>query len=197
VQRIYAHESIYDELRKRLVAAAKKLKTGDPKKKDTFLGPMVDEAAAKRLEGWIADARKHGAKVLCGGNRKGNMLDATVVEGVKPELDLSRREAFGPVVLLAPYSRFDDALAAVNDSDFGLQAGIFTQNLDHAMRAWAELEQGGVIVNDVPSFRVDSMPYGGVKSSGVGREGVRYAIDDMSDLRLMVMREAGWASAAG
>jgi acyl-CoA reductase-like NAD-dependent aldehyde dehydrogenase len=196
VQRIYAHESIYDELRKRLVAAAKKLKTGDPKKKDTFLGPMVDEAAAKRLEGWIVDARKHGAKVLCGGNRKGNVLDATVVEGVKPELDLSRREAFGPVVLLAPYSRFDDALAAVNDSDFGLQAGIFTQDLDHAMRAWAELEQGGVIVNDVPSFRVDSMPYGGVKSSGVGREGVRYAIDDMSDLRLMVMRDAGWASQA-
>ncbi|HET6431037.1 aldehyde dehydrogenase family protein [Dyella sp.] len=189
VQRIYAHADIYDALKKKLVAAVKKLKAGDPKKKGVFLGPMIDEAAAERLHGWIEEARQAGGKVLCGGKRDGAMLEATLMENVPHEAKANRMEAFGPFALLAPFRTFDEAAAMVNDSDFGLQAGIFTNRLDHAMRAWDELEQGGVVVNDVPSFRVDNMPYGGVKLSGLGREGVRYAIEDMSETRLMVMRE--------
>ncbi len=189
VQRIYVHASIYDELKKRLLDAVEKLKAGDPKKKDVFLGPMIDEAAAERLQGWIDEAQKAGGKLLCGGKRKGNMLEATLMENVPHDAKVNRMEAFGPFALLAPFKRMSDAIAMVNDSDFGLQAGIFTDSLDHAMRAWNGLEQGGVVVNDVPSFRVDNMPYGGVKLSGIGREGVRYAIDDMSEIRLMVMRE--------
>lgn len=189
VQRIYAHASLYDELKKRLVDAVKKLKAGDPKKKDVFLGPMIDEAAAERLEGWINEAQKAGGKILCGGKRKGNMLEATLMENVPKDAKANRMEAFGPFALLVPFKKLDDAIEMVNDSDYGLQAGIFTDSLANAMRAWNELEQGGVVVNDVPSFRVDNMPYGGVKLSGIGREGVRYAIEDMTEIRLMVMRE--------
>ena len=191
VQRIYAHASVYEALKKKLVAATKKLKAGDPKKKDVFIGPMIDEAAAERLHGWIEEARKAGAKLLCGGKRQGNMLEATLMEDVPREAKANRLEAFGPFALLAPFDEIDQAIAQANDSDYGLQAGIFTDSLEHAMRAWDELEQGGVIVNDIPSFRVDNMPYGGVKLSGFGREGVRYAIEDMSELRLMVMRRPG------
>jgi len=158
VQRIYAHESLYDELKKRLVAAVKGLKAGDPKKKETFLGPMIDEAAAERLHGWIEEARKGGGKVLCGGKRKGPMLEATLMENVRGDAKVNRQEVFGPFALLAPFKSLDEAIAMTNDSDYGLQAGIFTDSLAHAMRAWNELEQGGVIVNDVPSFRVDNMP---------------------------------------
>lgn len=189
VQRIYAHEDIYGALKKKLVAATRRLVAGDPGDQDTFLGPMIDEAAAERLHGWILDARKAGAKLLCGGKREGNMLQATLMDNVPADAAVNRQEAFGPFALLAPFKRFEEAIAMVNDSDYGLQAGIFTNQLDHAMRAWNELEQGGVVVNDVPSFRVDNMPYGGIKLSGLGREGVRYAIEDMTEIRLMVMRE--------
>ena len=190
VQRIYAHADVYEALKRKLVAATKKLKAGDPKDKSVFLGPMIDEAAAERLHGWIMEAKKAGGKILCGGKRHGNMLDATLMEHVPREAKANRMEAFGPFALLAPFKTFDEAIALVNDSDYGLQAGIFTDSLEHAMRAWDELEQGGVVVNDIPSFRVDNMPYGGVKLSGLGREGVRYAIEDMSELRLMVMRRS-------
>jgi acyl-CoA reductase-like NAD-dependent aldehyde dehydrogenase len=189
VQRIYIHESIYDEFKRKLVAATKKLKSGDPKKKDTFIGPMIDEVAATRLGDWIEEARKAGAKLLCGGKRNGAILEATLMEGVPENAKVNRMEVFGPFALLAPFKKFDDVVAMVNDSDYGLQAGIFTDSLNHAMRAWNELDQGGVIVNDIPSFRVDNMPYGGAKYSGIGREGVKYAIDDMSELRLMVIRD--------
>ncbi|OOG55898.1 aldehyde dehydrogenase [Rhodanobacter sp. B05] len=188
VQRIYAHADIYEALKRKLVAATRKLKAGDPKDKTVFLGPMIDEAAAERLHGWIMEARKAGGRILCGGGRDGNMLEATLMESVPADAKANRMEAFGPFALLAPFTTFDDAIAMVNDSDYGLQAGIFTDSLDHAMRAWNELEQGGVIVNDIPSFRVDNMPYGGVKLSGLGREGLRYAIEDMTETRLMVMR---------
>ncbi len=190
VQRIYAHADIYEALKRKLVAATKKLKAGDPKDQSVFLGPMIDEAAAERLHGWILEAKQAGGKLLCGGKREGNMLDATVMENVPADAKVNRMEAFGPFALLAPFEKFDDAIAAANDSDYGLQAGIFTDSLDHAMRAWNELEQGGVIVNDIPSFRVDNMPYGGIKLSGLGREGLRYAIEDMTETRLMVMRES-------
>ncbi|HEX5124990.1 MAG TPA: aldehyde dehydrogenase family protein [Rhodanobacteraceae bacterium] len=189
VQRIYIHASLYDEAKARFVDAAKKLKSGDPKQRDVFLGPLIDEAAAKRLESWIAEARDAGATVLCGGGRDGNRLEATVLENVPRDAKLNALEAFGPVTVLAKFDAFDDAIAAVNDSDYGLQAGVFTNDLAHAMRAWDSIVAGGVIVNDVPSFRVDNMPYGGVKGSGFGREGIRYAIEDMTERRLLVMRD--------
>ncbi|MCJ0824402.1 aldehyde dehydrogenase family protein [Luteimonas sp. 50] len=189
VQRIYVHASQYDRLKKKLKAAVGKLRMGDPRDEDVFIGPMIDEAAAERVAGWIAAAVKGGAKLLAGGSRQGNLLPATLLEKVAHDSDLYRREAFGPVACLEPFSDFDDALDRVNDSDFGLQAGVFTGDLAHAMRAWDRLEVGGVIVGDIPSFRVDNMPYGGVKGSGIGREGVRYAIADMTEPRLLVLRD--------
>ena len=190
VQRIYVHESLYDKLKRKFVAKTRKLKAGDPRKKDTFLGPMIDEAAAERLHGWIDEARQAGAKVLTGGKRNGNMLDATVLENVPDDATINRQEAFGPVALLAPFKKFDDALKRVNASEYGLQAGVFTNDLTHTMQAWDTLEQGGVIIGDIPSFRVDNMPYGGIKRSGFGREGIRYAMEDMSEIRLLVIRDA-------
>jgi acyl-CoA reductase-like NAD-dependent aldehyde dehydrogenase len=154
-----------------------------------FIGPMVDEAAAKRVETWIAAAVAGGARILAGAARDGAMLPATLLEGVPHDADLWRREAFGPVAAIEAFDDFDDALARANDSDFGLQAGVFTGDLAHAMHAWDALEVGGVVVGDIPSFRVDNMPYGGVKGSGFGREGVRYAIADMTEPRLLVLRD--------
>jgi acyl-CoA reductase-like NAD-dependent aldehyde dehydrogenase len=189
VQRILIHSSLYEEVKQRFVEATRKLKAGDPKDPETFLGPMIDEAAAKRLEGWIGEARQAGAKVLCGGERDGNMLQATVLENVPDDARISCMEAFGPVTLLAKFLTFDKALERVNASDYGLQAGVFTADLNHAMQAWDTLVEGGVIVGDIPSFRVDNMPYGGVKLSGFGREGVRYAMEDMTEARLLVIRD--------
>ena len=189
VQRIHAHVSIYDQLRRKLKAAIAKLPIGDPSDENTFIGPMIDEDAAKRVESWIRAARKAGAKKIAGAARTGNLLPAWLLEGVPRDADLYRKEAFGPVALMEPFEHFDDALDAVNDSDFGLQTGVFTARLDHAMRAWDRLEVGGVIVGDIPSFRVDNMPYGGVKHSGLGREGLRYAIEDMTEIRLLVIRD--------
>ncbi|MFC0677606.1 aldehyde dehydrogenase family protein [Lysobacter korlensis] len=188
VQRILVHRSLIDALRPRLVEAVSKLRTGDPRDEHTFIGPMIDEDAARRVEDWIDEACRAGATRLAGGARKGRMLPATLLENVPRDARLQRQEAFGPVALIEPFDEFDDALSIVNDSDFGLQAGVFTASLDHAMRAWDRLEVGGVIIGDVPSFRVDTMPYGGVKGSGLGREGVRYAIEDMTEPRLLVIR---------
>ncbi|MGA9342593.1 MAG: aldehyde dehydrogenase family protein [Rhodanobacteraceae bacterium] len=189
VQRILVHEDIYSDVRDRFVAATRELRSGDPKDENTFVGPMIDEKEAKRLDGWIQEAVASGAKLLCGGKRVGAMLDASVLEGVDPKQKVSCMEAFGPVALLQPYRDFDKALDAVNDSEFGLQAGLFTNDLDKVMRAWDRLDVGGVVVGDVSSFRVDNMPYGGVKDSGLGREGIRYAIEDMTEIRLLVIRD--------
>jgi acyl-CoA reductase-like NAD-dependent aldehyde dehydrogenase len=189
VQRVLVHEELYGGLRERLVARAQALRAGDPRDEATTLGPMIDEPAARRLEGWIQSAVKRGARVLTGGGRRGALLEATVLEGVPADEPLCTEEAFGPVVLLQPFQGFEDALRVVNEGRFGLQAGVFTQDLSRAMRAWDELEVGGVVVGDVPSFRVDTMPYGGVKGSGLGREGVKYAIEDMTELRLLVLRQ--------
>ena len=188
VQRIIAHAAIYDALREKLIAKTRALKMGDPKDPATFVGPMISESESRRLAGWMDAAVAAGAKIVAGGNVDGAMFEATLLENVGREQDLYRKEAFGPVAILERFTDFDDALARVNDSDFGLQAGVFTDSLAHAHRAWDELEVGGVVINDVPSFRVDNMPYGGVKDSGLGREGIRYAIEDMTELRLMVMR---------
>lgn len=191
VQRILVHASLYEALREKLVAKTRALKMGDPKDPQTFVGPMISESESRRLTGWMEAAVQAGAKIVAGGKVDGAMFEATLLEKVDRDQDLYRKEAFGPVALLESFERFEDALARVNDSDFGLQAGVFTDSLSHAHRAWDALEVGGVVINDVPSFRVDNMPYGGVKDSGLGREGIRYAIEDMTEPRLMVVRQPG------
>ncbi|CAN5488477.1 aldehyde dehydrogenase family protein [soil metagenome] len=190
VQRIMIHEDVYDAFRDSLVAAVKELKSGDPKNEDTFIGPMIAEKEAERLENWIRAAVEAGGKLLCGGGREGAMLQAALMEDVPPHVKVCTEEAFGPVAVLSRFSDFDEALARTNDSDFGLQAGIFTRDLYKAQKAWDRLEVGGVVIGDVPSWRVDHMPYGGVKDSGLGREGVRFAIEDMTEIRLLVIRDA-------
>jgi acyl-CoA reductase-like NAD-dependent aldehyde dehydrogenase len=188
VQRILLHASLYEEFKARLVSATRALKCGDPKLPETFIGPMISEAEAKRLDGWIQEAKQAGATVLCGGRREGAMLEPTLLENVPKGLSLREQEAFGPVALLSRFEDFDAALRDVNDSQFGLQTGIFTRDIYRVQRAWDELDVGGVVIGDVPSWRVDHMPYGGVKNSGLGREGVRWAMEDMSEPRLLVLR---------
>ena len=189
VQRIFAHEAIYDRLRDKLVTAIEALRMGDPRDEDTFIGPMISESEAVRLEGWIERARAAGATLLCGGGREGAMLKPALLENVPDHTEINCEEAFGPVAAMYRYSDFEAVLESVNASRFGLQAGIFTRDIGKSMRAWDALEVGGVVINDVPSWRVDNMPYGGVKDSGLGREGVRYAIEDMTEIRLLVIRD--------
>src|SRR5262249_53636815 len=188
VQRILVHEAVYDELRERLVAATRALVAGDPKDEKTFIGPMISESEAERLHGWITSAVAHGATLLCGGQRRGAMLEATLLENVRASDAVVWKEAFGPVAVLSRFRDFEDALAQVNASVFGLQAGVFTRDLYRAHRAWDVLDVGGVLIGEVPSFRVDHMPYGGVKESGFGREGVRFAMEDMTEIRLLLVR---------
>ena len=188
VQRILIHDAIYDELKTRLVEKTAALKMGDPKDEDTFIGPVISEGEAKRLENWINEAVDAGATLLVGGKRNGAMLEATLLEDAPEGTNIVEEEAFGPVAVVSRFSGFDDALNTVNDSKFGLQAGIFTRDLYKAQKAWDELEVGGVVIGDVPSWRVDNMPYGGVKDSGLGREGIRWAINDMTEERLLVIR---------
>ncbi len=189
VQRILIHESIYEEFRDRLITATKALPMGDPKEEETQIGPMISEKEATRLHSWIEGAVANGANLLCGGKREGAMLEATLLENVSRDQDVVCKEAFGPVAVLSSFRDFDAALDEVNDSTFGLQAGIFTRDLYKAQRAWDRLDVGGVVIGDVPSWRVDNMPYGGVKDSGLGREGVRFAMEDMTEIRLLVIRQ--------
>ncbi len=188
VQRIIIHADIYDRFRDMLVARAGTLISGDPKDRATFIGPMIAESEARRLDGWVRDAVDGGAKLLCGGKREGAMLEATLLDNVSRNSALYREEAFGPVAMLSKFTDFNAALDEVNDSKFGLQAGIFTRDLFKALAAWDRLEVGGVVIGDVPSYRVDNMPYGGVKDSGLGREGVRFAMEDMTEIRNLVIR---------
>jgi acyl-CoA reductase-like NAD-dependent aldehyde dehydrogenase len=188
VQRIIIHASIYEELKARLIAKTKTLIAGDPREETTFVGPLIDEKEARRLDSWIKAAVADGATLLCGGKREGAMLEATLLEGVSRKAALYAEEAFGPVAILSKFSDFKDAMNEVNDSKFGLQAGIFTRDLFKMMDAWDHLDVGGVVIGDVPSYRVDNMPYGGVKDSGLGREGVRFAMEDMTEIRNLVIR---------
>ena len=188
VQRILIHDAIYDELKAKLVEKTASLKMGDPKDEDTFIGPVISEGEATRLENWINEAVDAGATLLVGGKRDGAMLEATLLEDAPKGTNIVEEEAFGPVAVISRFSDFDDALNTVNESKFGLQAGIFTRDLYKAQKAWDELEVGGVVIGDVPSWRVDNMPYGGVKDSGLGREGIRWAINDMTEERLLVIR---------
>ena len=188
VQRIIVHEDVYDRFRDMMVEKTKSLVAGDPKDRDTFIGPMISEKEASRLKGWIDDAIDGGASLLTGGGCKGNMLETTLLENVHKDAKALNEEAFGPLAILQKFSDFDDALAEVNRSTFGLQAGIFTRDLFKMFDAWDRLEVGGVVINDVPSYRVDNMPYGGVKDSGLGREGIKFAMDDMTEIRNLVVR---------
>ncbi|VAX09742.1 Glutarate-semialdehyde dehydrogenase / Succinate-semialdehyde dehydrogenase [NAD] [hydrothermal vent metagenome] len=192
VQRIFAHHKIYDEFKQRFIQATKTLTPGDPLQESTTLGPIVDTNNRDRLKGWIDEAIADGAHLLSGNAiakcGQGNTLEATILENVKPGQKISCEEAFGPVVTLSDVGSMEEAFSLVNDSDFGLQCGIFTNDFDTVIKAFDTLEVGGVIHNDVPSFRVDSMPYGGVKDSGLGREGIRYAMQDMLEERVLVYK---------
>ena len=190
-QRILIHSDIYDDIRAKLVEATRALVSGDPKDEDTFIGPLISEGEAERLEEWISSALDAGGTLLCGGHREGAMLEATLLEDVPPDQKICAEEAFGPVAVLSRFDDFEDALASANDSVFGLQAGIFTRDLAKVLRSWDVLDVGGVIIGDVPSWRVDNMPYGGVKESGLGREGIRFAMEDMTEIRNLVIRRSG------
>jgi len=189
VQRAFIHEAIWDEFMRRFVEGARALKVGDPLDPTTDLGPMVDANAASRTERWVDEAVALGGKVLLGGKADGTFFPPTILSDVPPTAQVCSNEAFAPLVVAFPFSDFDDAITGVNDSMFGLQTGVFTNDLAGAWRAFSELEVGGVIVNDVPTFRIDHMPYGGVKDSGLGREGLRYAIEDMTEIRIMVLAQ--------
>ena len=189
VQRIIAHESIASRLFDALADAVRALRAGDPHDEATDIGPVIDEDSAKRIAEWVDEARNAGARVLVEGRRDGTMVTPWLLAGVPRDCRLYREEVFGPVALVETVDGFDAALDRANDAHYGLQCGVFTARLDHAMRAWDRLEVGGVVVGDVPSVRVDNMPYGGVKDSGIGREGVRSTIEEMTEVRLLVLRE--------
>lgn len=186
-QRVLVQNSIAEEFTEKFVAKAKSLRAGDPLDETTELSNMIDEPAARRAEWWVNEAVDAGARLLCGGHREGSLLDATVLTDVQPEMRVCAEEVFAPVAALQTFGDFEEALASANHTRYGLQAGVFTRETARALRAFRELEFGGVIVNDSPAFRVDNMPYGGVKLSGAGREGIRYAMEEMTEPRLIVI----------
>lgn len=187
VQRCYVHQSIFDEFTKHFLAEVKKIKMGDPLDPATQLGPMIEPGAVKRTETWVKEAVKAGAKLLCGGKAHGPIFEPTVLANAKKSSAVCQKEVFAPLVVLFPFKNFSKVLDEVNDSDYGLQAGVFTPSLEHALQAYETLEVGGVIVNDIPTWRVDPMPYGGVKDSGFGREGIRYVIEELTEPRLFAI----------
>ncbi|MQY57744.1 aldehyde dehydrogenase family protein, partial [bacterium] len=187
IQRIFLHEKIYDRFMNDFTEATQKLKMGDPLEEDTDIGPMINLGAAEQTEEWIGEAVEKGARVVAGGKRDGSMFEPTILENVKPELRISWLEAFAPVVVIYSYKDFEEALKGVNYSIYGLQAGIFTGDLNKSFQAFEVLDVGGVIINDIPTFRIDHMPYGGVKESGFGREGLKYAIEEMTEMKLMAI----------
>ena len=189
VQRVLIHKDIYQSVKDELVALAKEVKSGDPSQADVVIGPMIDKGELERIQQWIDEAVEEGATLLCGGEVDGLVMNATILENVSHESKLYKDEAFGPVMILEAYDDFDKGIELANDSRFGLQVGIYSSSINKAMQAWDHIEAGGVIINDVPTFRVDNMPYGGVKDSGFGREGVKYAIEDMTEIRLMVVKD--------
>jgi len=187
VQRVYVHEDIFDAFVEKAKAVAQSLRVGNPEDPDTDIGPMISEKEARRAEEWIKEAVEQGATVLFGGNRNGSVLEPTILTGVTPEMKVICEEVFAPVISLIPYRDIDEAFAQANDSRFGLQAGLFTSNIQLAMRAAHELQFGGVIINDVSTYRADVMPYGGVKDSGIGKEGPHYAVQEMTDEKIVVI----------
>ncbi len=189
VQRILVHESSYATFLERFVAATRALKVGDPMKEDTVVGPLIEPKHVERVLAWIAEARAGGAKLHCGGEADRSVVQPAILTDVTPEMKVCRDEVFGPVTVVSPFADFEEAIATCNASRFGLQAGIFTHDLGRAMYAFRELDYGGVLINDVPTFRVDNFPYGGVRDSGFGREGVRFAMEEMTEPKLLILRD--------
>lgn len=187
VQRVCVHERIYEPFVAKFVENVRRLKAGDPADEATVLGPLINEPAAQRVEAWINEAVAQGARIVTGGKRMGPFVDATVLADVTPSMKVACEEIFGPVVVLLRYREFQEAIRTLNDSDYGLQAGIFTHDVDRIFHAFRDLEVGGVLANQIPTWRADHMPYGGVKDSGIGREGVRYAIEEMTEVKLLVL----------
>jgi len=187
VQRILVERSAFAKFTDFLLEGVKKLKTGDPLEESTDLGPLIRESDAVRASDWIQEAVRGGARLLCGGQRRGPLLEPTVLTGTRPEMKVNCQEIFAPVVTVEPYDDFNQALRQINNSPYGLQAGLFTRDAKLIFTAYEELEVGGLIAGDVPAFRIDHMPYGGVKDSGLGREGLRYAIEEMTEPKLLVM----------
>jgi acyl-CoA reductase-like NAD-dependent aldehyde dehydrogenase len=187
VQRILVHERVYPDFLHGFAAGVARLRTGNPLDPAVFVGPMISAAAAERAEAWIKDAVRGGATVVVGGARHGALLEPTILTDTRPDHSVNCEEIFAPVTTVSAYGSFDEALEQVNASPYGLQAGIFTRDIARLMRAWDRLEVGGLMSNEVPTWRVDRMPYGGAKASGLGREGVRHAIDAMTELRLLTL----------
>jgi acyl-CoA reductase-like NAD-dependent aldehyde dehydrogenase len=189
VQRLLVQREVYDPFKAVfLETIEREILAGDPSVEATVIGPMIDAAAAAKVRAWVQEARDGGARLAAGNPGTGNIIPAMVLEGVSREMKVWNQEVFGPVAVLTPFDDFSQALEMANDSDYGLQAGVFTQDLAHAWQAFETLEVGGVIMNDAPVFRVDNMPYGGAKASGLGREGVRYAMEELSELRLLALK---------
>jgi len=189
VQHVHIHEKIYNSFTDALVNKANKLIVGNPYDEKTFLGPMIDVSESKRLEVWIKEAINKGAKILVGGVRDNAFMSATILENVSRDTQLYCQEAFGPICILHKFSNFKEVCDKINnESIYGLQAGIFTKDINKAFYAYENLHVGGVVINDVPSARVDSMPYGGIKESGFGREGIKYAMDEMTEFKIMLMK---------
>jgi acyl-CoA reductase-like NAD-dependent aldehyde dehydrogenase len=182
-QRAYVHESVYEEFREKIVSAANSLVIGDPLESGTDVGPMIDEKELLRVKSWIEEAKSQGAKVLCGGERDGFVFKPTVIENVTEEMKIVKDETFGPTIALIPFTDFKEAVSKLNNSIYGLQAGVFTENVRNAYYAIDNLDVGGVMINDVPTFRIDLMPYGGLKGSGYGREGPKYAVEEMTEIK--------------
>ena len=191
VQRVFVHDDVFDAFAGKFVAAARALRLGDPLESETDLGPMVDEKAVLRTQAWVDEAVALGGRVLLGGTAEGTFFAPTILVDTPLEAKVCCQEAFAPLVVLSGFSDFADAVRQVNASSFGLQAGVFTNDLGNAFAAFNELEVGGIILNDIPTYRIDNMPYGGVKDSGLGREGLRYAIEDMTEIRILVVAQPG------
>jgi acyl-CoA reductase-like NAD-dependent aldehyde dehydrogenase len=187
VQRVLVQSEVYDDFTARLVKEVENLKTGDPMDPTVDVGPVISRGDVERIDAWVKEAVSQGAEILTGGHGEGPFYYPTLISDVKPEMKVCREEIFGPVVTISPYQTFDEAIAIVNDSRFGLQAGVFTNDINRAFQAHREIEVGGVIVNDVSAFRADQMPYGGSKDSGFGREGLRFAMEEMTEARIMVL----------
>ncbi|MEK3910754.1 aldehyde dehydrogenase family protein [Paenibacillus sp. FSL H7-0331] len=188
LQRIYVHESIYSEFAERFIAQTGQLRVGDPTDEQTDISAMIHEREMERIDSWVQEAVVAGARIGCGGRRENSIYLPTVLLDVKPDMSVSCKEVFAPVVSIVPYSSLDEAIEMVNDSVYGLNVGIYTKDLEKAFHAAREIQAGGVIVNDIPTFRVDHMPYGGVKESGYGREGVKYAVQEMTDLKFVSIK---------
>jgi acyl-CoA reductase-like NAD-dependent aldehyde dehydrogenase len=188
VQRIYVHKHVYKPFLSKLVQKTQALRMGDPLSEDTDISALINESAAQRLASWLAHATERGANVLCGGHFHGQIMEPTVLTDVPLDVELNCEEVFGPLVTVTPVDDWKEAIDLANDSKFGLNAGLFTQNIERALYAANALDCGGVLVNQIPTFRVDQMPYGGVKESGSGREGVKYAMEDMMDIKLISIR---------